>query len=105
MELEMLAEMNFGKQTLHSRIIQLADERFVVCKEISRLIQRNHNDYMAGVNRLTNIQSSLQFACNLSLQSRVELKNALNGIRNGGLGILLSFRKMQRLRSSLKQVC
>ncbi|KAI6658191.1 coiled-coil domain-containing protein [Oopsacas minuta] len=78
--------------------------RLIVSREISRLIQLNHNDYMEEVTRLVNIQSSLQKACNLSLQSRSQLQISLQGIKDGGLGILLSFRRMERLRSSLKQL-
>ena len=100
----MLVHNDFNQEAIHKRISELSEQQLVVSREISRIIQSNHNDYMEEVSRLSNIQYSLQKACELSMQSRSHLQGSLEGIKNGGLGVLLSFRKMERLRSSLKQV-
>lgn len=103
-EFKLLVHDDFDQDAIYKRISKLSEQKLVVSREISRIIQSNHNDYMEEVSRLSTIQYSLEKACELSMQSRSHLQSSLQGIRDGGLGILLSFRRMERLRSSLKQV-
>ena len=87
-----------------NRILKLTDQRLVVTRQISRLIQDNHNQFMEEIDRLSNIQTYLEFASCNCRYSRTMLDNALVGIKNGGLRILLYFKKKERLESLLKQV-
>ena len=103
-ELRLLVNNDFNQESIYKRICELSEQKLVVSREISRIIQSNHTDYMEEVNRLSNIQCSLQKACELSMHSRSHLQISLQGIRDGGLGILLSYRRLERLRASLKQV-
>lgn len=102
-ELKKLPEIPDRNQ-IHSDRIQLGSQLHVVSKKVSDLILQNQSAYALELQRVTDLQRSLEEACSICLKSRNLLAQTKRDFTTASLGILASYRKREQLKSLLRSL-
>ncbi|XP_062523223.1 syndetin-like [Corticium candelabrum] len=84
--------------------IRLRQQLQAVSKKLSDLVLENHNAYVQELQRVTDIESSLQTTSTICSAGRRHLANARQGVTDGGISILAKHRKRQKILSVLQSL-